>query len=144
MEYFDCTRWAFISWLIFLTPLVIIWIFGFFIDKLKKPITRFRLNIMYLLTIVYVGTVYYGTFAHFFFGINVLPSGNSIEIMRLYPERSTTLNIRDIAGVKTEPSYKGNFQMIIQMKNGKKFEGAPSNRLDVDNKVKLVKAALPQ
>ena len=142
MMYFDSTAWAFITWSVYLTPLLLMLIFSYYFNKVKKPITRFRLNIMYILSFVYVCVIYYVTFAHFVFGINILPDKNTIEIMRLFPERITVISMANILEVKIEPSYKGTYQMIIKTKDGKKYEGAPSNRSDVGNKTKLVKAAL--
>lgn len=144
MMYFECTDWAFITFYLYLGVLFIVLLSAYIACNVKGIIIyKSRKILVCILSLTYVCVVYYSTFAYLFFGIKILPANNAIEIIRLFPERITAINMSNILEVKSEIGYKGFFKMIIKTKDGKTYEGAPSNRTDVDSKTQLVKAALP-
>lgn len=129
-------------WAIYLIPLIAMWVSCYFIGKRRAKLTKARSVITYILTGVYVCVVYYGTFAHFFFGTEGDKNKGTIKIQYLFPKRTKELQIGEISSISVVPSYKGNFQTIIKMKNGKKFEGAPTGRIEVEESVRSLNSLL--
>lgn len=143
MTYFPCASSAYLTLFVYLLALLVMWIAIYFQHSRKKKLTKVRFTLCFLMSAVYIGVVYNATFIRHFHGYKTERENGRIEVQYLFPQRTKTLMVQDISTVKSEPSYKGSYQTVIIMKNGRRHEGVPSKKYDADGAAEKIRSAMP-